>query len=319
MMSAKIKVLATAVFTASLAGCSQQAAIPDAGANTTISNQTGSSYSGSRQGGANTCRGQANCHQHNGRWHAHKSTSPNHSHASTQPYKQGSGVGYNRYGQGSYQGGNANRYGQSGQQGASGGVNRYGQAGSTHGSNHYAQGGQQGQYQGGSAAQRGQQHNQYNQTHAGNRGQYAGGSRGSGNNAQNRYGNSANSHAGGQQYTAADLKNPKSLLSKRIVYFDYDRATIKHEFKPVLNAHATYLKANPNESIRLEGHADDRGSREYNLALSERRARSVRDYLAGRGVRVGQMHTVGYGEEMPAVRGQGERSWSKNRRVVIKY
>jgi peptidoglycan-associated lipoprotein len=87
----------------------------------------------------------------------------------------------------------------------------------------------------------------------------------------------------------------------------------------VLEAHASLLAAYPNLRVRLEGHADERGSREYNVALSERRGYSVRDYMAARGLKNQQAEIVGYGEEVPASLGHGEKSWNENRRVEIIY
>lgn len=130
------------------------------------------------------------------------------------------------------------------------------------------------------------------------------------------YGNNA---GGGSQYTPADLRNPSSLLSKRVVYFDYDQATIRPEFRRILDAHASFLKAYPQYTVRLEGHADERGSRAYNQALSERRGYSVLDYMTIKGMRNNQAEVIGFGEEIPAQFGHNENVWSKNRRVEIKY
>ncbi len=139
---------------------------------------------------------------------------------------------------------------------------------------------------------------------------------------QNQGGFSNGSAFGGQTegvYTPSDLRNPNSLLAQRIIYFDYNQAGFRPEFREVLDAHSALLVNFPELRIRLEGHADERGSREYNVALSERRAYSVRDYLNIKGVRSDQIDIVGYGEEVPATFGHGESSWSKNRRVEIIY
>ncbi|HHL18111.1 MAG TPA: peptidoglycan-associated lipoprotein Pal [Thiothrix sp.] len=138
----------------------------------------------------------------------------------------------------------------------------------------------------------------------------------------NSYGNTGqNSGSGAYQetYRPADLNNPKSLLAERIIYFDYDQVTIKPHYKKVLEAHAELLKRNPTISMRLEGHADERGTREYNVALSEQRAKSVQWYLRGKGISSARTETVAYGEERPLVVGDGEKSWAKNRRVELKY
>jgi peptidoglycan-associated lipoprotein len=134
------------------------------------------------------------------------------------------------------------------------------------------------------------------------------------------YGNGSGYNNGsGGQYTPAELRNPGSILAQRIIYFDLDRSDIKPEYMNVLNAHASLLAAYPNLRVRLEGHADERGSREYNVALSERRGYSVLDYMQVKGSSSNQMEVIGYGEEVPADFGHNESAWSKNRRVEIKY
>lgn len=124
---------------------------------------------------------------------------------------------------------------------------------------------------------------------------------------------------GSSIYTPAELNNPSSILAQRVIYFDFDSSNIRPEYMNVLNAHASLLAAYPNLRVRLEGHADERGSREYNVALSERRGYSVLDYMQIKGVRTNQMDVIGYGEEVPADFGHNEAAWGKNRRVEIKY
>ena len=104
-----------------------------------------------------------------------------------------------------------------------------------------------------------------------------------------------------------------------IIYFEYDRAEIKPEFVPIVTAHAKYLNANSANKVRLEGHSDERGSREYNIGLGERRAQAVRRALMLQGVTEAQITTVSYGEERPAVQGSDEAAYSKNRRVELVY
>lgn len=104
-----------------------------------------------------------------------------------------------------------------------------------------------------------------------------------------------------------------------IVFFDYDRAEIKPEFVPVVAAHAKYLNGNAQRKVRLEGHSDERGSREYNIGLGERRAQAVRRALMLQGVTENQITTVSYGEERPSVQGGDESAYSKNRRVELVY
>ncbi|MGC3872328.1 peptidoglycan-associated lipoprotein Pal [Halomonas sp. GXIMD04776] len=106
---------------------------------------------------------------------------------------------------------------------------------------------------------------------------------------------------------------------QRTIYFDYDKETIRPEFESTLNAHAQYLRANPNTRVVLQGHGDERGTREYNLGLGERRAKAVERYLAVQGVSDSQIEIVSYGEERPAVDGHSEDAYAQNRRVVFDY
>jgi peptidoglycan-associated lipoprotein len=108
-------------------------------------------------------------------------------------------------------------------------------------------------------------------------------------------------------------------LAQRVIYFDFDNAEIRPEFRDVVAAHAQSLSRSPNMKVRLEGHADERGSREYNIGLGERRAQSVRRALMLQGVGDGQIVTVSYGEERPAQAGSDEATWAKNRRVELVY
>lgn len=116
-----------------------------------------------------------------------------------------------------------------------------------------------------------------------------------------------------------NLDNPESLLSKRVIYFDYDQSTVRAEFRPVVAAHAEFVAANASASVILEGHADERGSREYNLALGERRGNAVSGLFSAQGVRGSQLSVVGYGEERPICRETSDSCWGKNRRVEIVY
>ena len=111
----------------------------------------------------------------------------------------------------------------------------------------------------------------------------------------------------------------EALLTETVVYFDFDTARIRSEYSEILAAHARRLAANPGISVRLEGHADERGSREYNIGLGERRAQAVRQALMLQGVSSVQITTVSYGEERPADPGSDEQAWAKNRRVEIAY
>ncbi len=115
------------------------------------------------------------------------------------------------------------------------------------------------------------------------------------------------------------LNDPTSLLSKRTLYFDFDSSKINEEERAIVTAHAGFLASNPAAKITLEGHADERGTREYNIGLGERRAMSVRELLLFMGARDDQIQTLSYGEEKPAALGHDESSWRLNRRVEIVY
>lgn len=137
----------------------------------------------------------------------------------------------------------------------------------------------------------------------------------------------AEDDTGVQTYGAVDdelsgmsaLDDPDSPLSTRIIYFDYDSSDILPEYRGIVEAHASFLTENPDISITLEGHADERGSREYNLALGERRAESIKRQMTLLGVSPSQIITVSYGEERPQVDGHDDYAWSQNRRVEILY
>lgn len=115
------------------------------------------------------------------------------------------------------------------------------------------------------------------------------------------------------------LEDPNSPLSTRIIYFEYDSSDIPPEYRGTIEAHAAFLSSNPDVNVTLEGHADERGSREYNLALGERRAEAVKRQLTLLGASPAQIITVSYGEERPAIEGHDEAAWSQNRRVEILY
>ena len=132
-------------------------------------------------------------------------------------------------------------------------------------------------------------------------------------------GGADNRLGGSGDYKVTDLNDPSSILSRRVIYFAYDQSTIEPEYFEILDAHSELLASNPNLTVRLEGHADERGSREYNVALSERRAQSVKQFMDLKGVDSEQNQTVAYGEELPVDPGHNEAAWSKNRRVEIKY
>jgi peptidoglycan-associated lipoprotein len=125
---------------------------------------------------------------------------------------------------------------------------------------------------------------------------------------------------GGQgAWTGSPLDDPSSPLSSRTIYFELDSSDIPPESVDVLRAHAQYLASNPSVRVTLEGHCDERGTREYNLALGERRARTVRQFVLAEGVSGGQIDTISYGEERPVDLTPGEAGWARNRRVEIVY
>jgi peptidoglycan-associated lipoprotein len=109
----------------------------------------------------------------------------------------------------------------------------------------------------------------------------------------------------------------RRLMQQLVVYFDYDEAEILPEFNALLQAHGQFLARSPNSQLRLEGHADERGSREYNIGLGERRAQAVRRVLMLQGAAQSQLTTVSYGEERPAQSGSDDEAWRLNRRVEL--
>jgi peptidoglycan-associated lipoprotein len=115
------------------------------------------------------------------------------------------------------------------------------------------------------------------------------------------------------------LKDPKSILSKRSVYFDLDSFTIKDEFKPLVEAHAKYLRENASAKMLIQGNTDERGSREYNLALGQKRADAMKKMLILLGAKEEQVESVSLGEEKPKAQGSTEEAYSENRRDDILY
>ncbi|TCV98025.1 peptidoglycan-associated lipoprotein Pal [Biostraticola tofi] len=111
----------------------------------------------------------------------------------------------------------------------------------------------------------------------------------------------------------------QELQRNNIVYFDLDKYDIRSDFAQMLDSHAQFLRDNPSYKVTVEGHADERGTPEYNIALGERRANAVKMYLQGKGVSADQVSIVSYGKEKPAVLGHDESAYSKNRRAVLVY
>jgi peptidoglycan-associated lipoprotein len=106
---------------------------------------------------------------------------------------------------------------------------------------------------------------------------------------------------------------------KGTVYFDYDQFEVKPQYRPLIESHATFLRQSPQTKITLQGHGDERGSREYNLALGQKRSEAVRKMLLLQGARDGQVEAISYGEEKPAATGHDESAWSQNRRSEFAY
>lgn len=129
----------------------------------------------------------------------------------------------------------------------------------------------------------------------------------------------ASSAYGGGSFDGHPLDNPTSLLSKRTVYFDFDKSDVKPDDREIIAAHAAYLSNNSGARVTLEGHADERGSREYNIGLGERRANAVLKLMLLQGASRDQVSTVSYGEERPVDSGHNESAWRLNRRVEIIY
>lgn len=115
------------------------------------------------------------------------------------------------------------------------------------------------------------------------------------------------------------LTDPANILSKRAIYFDFDKYEIKPEYRELAAAHSQYLVSHPEASIRIEGNADDRGSREYNLSLGQKRAVAVKKAMNVLGVADKQIETVSFGEEKPKATGDNEATWTENRRADIVY
>lgn len=114
------------------------------------------------------------------------------------------------------------------------------------------------------------------------------------------------------------LREEARVIESEPVYFDFDSSDIKPEYRPVLENKAAWLKANPESRVRIEGHCDDRGTAEYNLALGEKRAIRVMDYLVSLGIPARRISTISYGEERPAVLGANEEAWARNRRAEFR-
>ena len=119
--------------------------------------------------------------------------------------------------------------------------------------------------------------------------------------------------------TLDPLDDPKGALAARSVYFEYDTFNVDAKYQPLLQAHGQFLASHPQVQIRVEGNADERGSREYNLSLGDRRAQIVAKQLELMGAKPAQVEAVSYGEERPKATGHDEAAWAENRRADIRY
>ncbi|MDA8110630.1 MAG: peptidoglycan-associated lipoprotein Pal [Betaproteobacteria bacterium] len=123
----------------------------------------------------------------------------------------------------------------------------------------------------------------------------------------------------GQPVGENPLNNPNNILYKKSVYYAFDKYNIEPKYMPIVEAHAQYLKSHPQATVRLEGNCDERGSREYNLALGQRRADAVAKAMELLGVPSSQITTVSWGSEKPKALGHNEEAWAQNRRTDIVY
>lgn len=146
---------------------------------------------------------------------------------------------------------------------------------------------------------------------------------GSGISGSETYGSGSGYGSGSAEYPNAflgsEFSDPSNPLSKSTIYFMYDSSQVQQDFIPVIAAHAQYLLSHPTRRLTLEGHADERGSSEYNIALGEQRAKSVARMMKVQGVSESQLQVVSYGEEKPAVDGHDESAYQLNRRVELLY
>jgi peptidoglycan-associated lipoprotein len=132
-------------------------------------------------------------------------------------------------------------------------------------------------------------------------------------------GGNVNGSATGSATGADELRNPNSILSKRSVYFDFDSFVVRDDYKPLVEAHARYLQSHRNARMTIQGNTDERGSREYNIALGQKRADAVKRMMTLLGATDSQIETVSFGEERPKNPGHDETAWAENRRDDILY
>ena len=140
----------------------------------------------------------------------------------------------------------------------------------------------------------------------------------SGNTSGNTSSDAGVTTSAGGASSIGSIRTPDELLAKvgSTVYFDYDQSSLTSEAQATLDRQAAFLKASPSFRLIIEGHCDERGTREYNLALGDRRASAVRDYLVAKGINASRLSTISYGKERPSVGGSNETSYALNRRSV---
>ena len=131
-------------------------------------------------------------------------------------------------------------------------------------------------------------------------------------------GGTTSASSSGGASSIGSIRTPDELLAKvgSTVYFDYDQSSLTSEAQATLDRQAAFLKASPSFRLIIEGHCDERGTREYNLALGDRRASAVRDYLVAKGINASRLSTISYGKERPSVGGSNDTSYALNRRAV---
>lgn len=134
-----------------------------------------------------------------------------------------------------------------------------------------------------------------------------------------QFGSGSGSSFGSGSHLGPEFSDPNNPLSKQVIYFEIDSSQVKQDYVSVVAAHARYLAAHPNQHVILSGHADERGSSEYNIALGEQRSKSVERMMRSQGVTASQLEVVSYGEEKPATAGHDESAWQMNRRVEVGY
>ncbi len=118
---------------------------------------------------------------------------------------------------------------------------------------------------------------------------------------------------------AAQKAELLATIQREVVYFDFDQSEVKSQFYSTIKANADYMALEPNATVTIEGHCDERGTREYNIALGERRANAVKRALIAEGVSPSRIKVISYGEEQPAAEGHNESAWAKNRRAEFSY